>query len=380
MKKRGTKNLLLFSLISIFLLIFNFIIKKQIFIFAESIMAAFMIVVVFLSFILFGYQKDKNTRIKSGLFFQIGQVLVGYFIVIYLLGIYFGFSKIVFSLKPASILNNIFAPIITFVFLEIFRYIIINNNRDKVRNIYLYSILIGLLELSVTTKYLPFGSFEAAYKTIADFIIPIVIKQFAFGYLGYYGGLKPLMLYRVVIVLYTYVVPIHPNFGPALVCMSNILLPLFILMKTNEVIDEENKEKEKITKNNNTFWYIGSTVVIVVLFLFVTGVLPIGMTAIASDSMHPAFDKGSAVITLKVKQEELKKGDIISFYKDNKVIIHRIDSIVEEEGEIRYITKGDANNVADDGYILYDQIKNKIVLSIPLIGYPSLIVGEVFNR
>jgi signal peptidase len=162
--------------------------------------------------------------------------------------------------------------------------------------------------------------------------------------------------------------------------MCNIILPLLILIKTNEVVEEENREKEYITKNNNTLWYIGSTIVLVVLFLFISGVLPIGMTAIASDSMHPAFDKGAAVITLKVKQNDLKKGDIISFYRDDKVIIHRIDSIVEEDGEIRYITKGDANNVADDGYILYDQIKNKIVLSIPLIGYPALIVGEVFNR
>ena len=65
-------------------------------------------------------------------------------------------------------------------------------------------VLIGLLELSVTTKYFYFNNFEAAYKTIADFIVPVVIKQFAFGYLGYYGGLKPLMLYRVIVVLYTY--------------------------------------------------------------------------------------------------------------------------------------------------------------------------------
>ena len=31
--------------------------------------------------------------------------------------------------------------------------------------------------------------------------------------------------------------------------------------------------------------------VLVVVFLFISGVLPIGMTAVASDSMHPAFEK-----------------------------------------------------------------------------------------
>ena len=143
MNKKRIKNLLLISLISIFLLIFNLIVKKRIFIFAESIMAAFMLVVVFLSVVFFGFQKDRNNRVKSDLLLQVGQILSSYFIVIYLLGIYFGYSKIVFSLKPASILNNIFAPIITFVCLEVFRYIIINNNRDKIRNIYFGGILIS---------------------------------------------------------------------------------------------------------------------------------------------------------------------------------------------------------------------------------------------
>lgn len=380
MSKRSIKNLLFISLISIFLLFFNLFVKKQIFIYAESIMAAFMIVVVFLSFILFGYQKDKNNRVKNDLFLLVGQILASYFIIIYLLGIYFGYSKIVFSLKPISILNNLFAPIITFLCLEVFRYIIINNNRDNIKNIYFYSILFGLLELSVSTKYLYFSDFETIYKTLADFILPITIKQFAFGYLGYYAGLKPLMLYRIVIVLYTYVVPIQPDLGPALLCMCNILLPLVILIKTNEFVEEENREKEYITKSSNSLWYIGSCGVLVVMFLFVAGFLPIGMTAIASNSMHPTFDRGAVVLTLKVKQEELKKGDIISFISENKTVVHRIDSIVEEQGEKRYITKGDANNVIDNGYVIYAQVKNKVILSIPLIGYPVLFVGELLNN
>ena len=112
--KKNLKNVFLISLISIFLLIFNISVKSTLFIYAESIMAAFMLVVIFLAVQMFGIQKDKNNRLKGLLFFQVAQILALYFIIIYLSGIYFGYSKIVFSLKPMSILNNTLAPIIIF--------------------------------------------------------------------------------------------------------------------------------------------------------------------------------------------------------------------------------------------------------------------------
>ena len=70
MKKKTIKNIFLISLISIFLLVFNIVVKKYTFIYAESIMAAFMIVIVALSIQLFGFQKDKNNRIKNILFIK----------------------------------------------------------------------------------------------------------------------------------------------------------------------------------------------------------------------------------------------------------------------------------------------------------------------
>ena len=163
--------------------------------------------------------------------------------------------------------------------------------------------------------------------------------------------------------------------------MCNILLPLILLVKSNELIEYEKREKEVLTDNGNgPLFYVGFFGILGSVVLFVSGMLPVGMTAIASNSMSPVFERGSAVLTLKVKEEELKKGDIISFTLGKRVIIHRIDSIVEENGEKRYVTKGDANNVIDDGYVVFDQIKNKVILSIPLVGYPGIFLGELLNN
>lgn len=379
MKKSNIKYIILIALISIFLLVFNFIIKPNIILYAESIMASFMLLIIFLSIQFFGFQKDKSNRVKNNLLIKICQILTIYFIVIYLLGLYFGYSKIVFSLKPVSILNNTFAPIIIFICLEVLRYIIINNSKDNKVKIILIGVIIGLLELSITTRHLDFYNLEVAYKSFADYLIPITIKQIALGMLCYHGGLRAPLLYRVVMILYTYIVPIHPDFSPTLLCVCNIILPVLLMIKTNELTAEEFEERELNTSSSKISTAI-TVVVIGLLMVLISGITPIGITAIASNSMMPTFDKGSAVITLKIKESELKEGDIISFKKNNRQIIHRINSIEVVNDEKRYYTKGDANTAVDDDYITYKDIDNKIVLSIPLIGYPSIMISELFSK
>lgn len=380
MEKKTIKNIFLISLISIFLFAFNFFVKEHLFIYAESIMAAFVIVTFAISVKMFGFQKDRNNHLKKDLLLQVTQILAIYFIAIYTAGIFLGYSKIVFSLKPMSIINNTFAPIITFICLEMFRYVVTNNNRDNKKNIFLYGIIIGLIELSISTKYLYFNNLEAAYKSIADFILPITVTQIALSYLSYYAGLKPTLLYRVIMVLYTYIVPIHPSFNETILCMCNILLPALILIKSNMVVDEANKEVEIVTKNTISFGKIIGTIAVLALVIVVLGITPVGITAIASNSMHPTFSKGAGVITLKTDEKDLKEGDIISFNKGNKTIVHRIDSIEISDNETRYYTKGDANTTIDEGYITYDDIENKIIASVPLIGYPTVMVWEWLSK
>ena len=125
--------------------------------------------------------------------------------------------------------------------------------------------------------------------------------------------------------------------------------------------------------------FIVSSMVFVMVLLLVTGVAPVGIVAIASDSMYPTFTKGYGVLTLKVSQDKLNEGDIISFKKGDRRVIHRIATIEKVDDEVRYYTKGDANNVVDTGYLTYEDIDNKVILSIPLIGYPSIIINDLFS-
>lgn len=88
---------------------------------------------------------------------------------------------------------------------------------------------------------------------------------------------------------------------------------------------------------------------------------------VLTGSMEPTLKVGSIIYYEKIKEEDIKVGDIITFKKNNgSVVSHRVYSI--NNGE--YETKGDANRIKDLESIKYSSImgKNKS-LSIVYLGY-----------
>ena len=80
---------------------------------------------------------------------------------------------------------------------------------------------------------------------------------------------------------------------------------------------------------------------------------------IVSESMEPTIMTGDAIFTKKIKQEDLKVNDIISFRQRNEIITHKIVDIIEEDGIIKYKTKGDNNKNEDKETVTYDKIEGK---------------------
>ena len=67
------------------------------------------------------------------------------------------------------------------------------------------------------------------------------------------------------------------------------------------------------------------------------------------------------VDTRVLSEDSLKVGDVITFYSSSIesgdfTVTHRINQIIEMDGERRYITKGDNNQNVDAGYITYKDI------------------------
>lgn len=78
------------------------------------------------------------------------------------------------------------------------------------------------------------------------------------------------------------------------------------------------------------------------------GVFPM---IVLTDSMYPEIASGDLIICNTLEPEEVREGDVISFFdpmgSGTSVVTHRVLEIVEEDGELSYRTKGDNNNAED---------------------------------
>ena len=68
--------------------------------------------------------------------------------------------------------------------------------------------------------------------------------------------------------------------------------------------------------------------------------------------------------------KEIKAGDIITFgsLNSDNITTHRVKEVINEEGKIKYITQGDANNVQDPSPVPEEVLIGKVVKWIPKLG------------
>ena len=138
------------------------------------------------------------------------------------------------------------------------------------------------------------------------------------------------------------------------------------------------KISNKIKNKKMTKKIIKYIILIALIILFIinlilsfeenTHILGIYMFNIVSESMEPTFYKDDLVVVRKCSEKELKKGDIITFKQEDKTISHRIDGITKEKGELKFITKGDNNEVRDQELVEVQDIYGKVLFSIKDVG------------
>jgi signal peptidase len=70
---------------------------------------------------------------------------------------------------------------------------------------------------------------------------------------------------------------------------------------------------------------------------------------VLSGSMEPTILTGDMVLTKEIAAESIVQNDIITFRADQDVMVtHRVTEVINENGNISFITKGDANVGADN--------------------------------
>jgi len=90
---------------------------------------------------------------------------------------------------------------------------------------------------------------------------------------------------------------------------------------------------------------------------------------ISSRSMEPELKTGSLIVSCPVDTDKIKVEDIITFNnrQGSNRMVHRVIE-VRTESRLEFITKGDANLMADSSPVIADAVLGRVCLHIPGIG------------
>jgi len=123
---------------------------------------------------------------------------------------------------------------------------------------------------------------------------------------------------------------------------------------------------------SKVFYYVTLGLLGLIALLLVVSLIPVPgnyeVMVVRSGSMRPAIKTGGIVVVRPTSNYEV--GDVITFSGERgRPITHRIYDKKTKEGELYYITKGDANENPDQGGITKDKIIGKVLFDLPYLGY-----------
>ncbi|MBE6558855.1 MAG: signal peptidase I [Ruminococcaceae bacterium] len=323
----------------------------------------------------------KKRRIPSLNKYQV-LLIVGvcgmlYIMLYYLLGLHFGMGRRSQSMSWGSFLNGVLPIILSIIASEIIRVVFL---AQKSRFAAATSFVICL-----ATDLLLAGGFQsvAGFNDFMDLVglagLSAVTGNILYHYLAKRYGALPGMLLRLMLALYTVIIPSVPLVPDALKAMGGLLFPLLVYLFVNMLY-----EKKRVThRKTGVLSYIFGGVVVILMISIVMMIscqFKYGILVVGSGSMTGELNVGDAAVFEQYRGQVIQEGDVIVFRSGSTRVIHRVVDINNVGGELRYVTKGDANEDPDIGYRTTSDIVGLVDYKVAYIGYPSIWIRNLFKN
>lgn len=358
------------SLVVFFLLamIFNDIITRQ-------ILAVILLVFMIISRILIKTYK-ANLMNDRQIILLLSGIGVIYVATIYLLGVFVGFYNATIKLGKWSIINYIIPYAVIIISSEVIRKAVLLKDFKYSKLLILVAMVI--LDVILNTNIYNLKTVNDYFTLISFVIFASIANNLLFNYIIInYRNAKAIIVYRLITTLYVYILPIIPNIYMFLESILKMIIPYMVYVilentysKSEKIVSLDQIKKERII--SVIICIISVFIVMLVSCKFKYGVLVIG-----SGSMTGTINKGDIACFEKYDEDEkIETGDIIVFYEDDIKIVHRVVEQRMMGNEMRYYTKGDANQQRDDGYRETKDIIGHVKFKIPYIGYLTLWVND----
>ena len=332
----------------------------------------------------------KRKKIKSHYKDQVKIIMIVlalmYLGIYYATGLYFDLvnSKILFSLNT---LIRIISPLtIIIVATETIRETFLCQDLTipiKSKKINL-SPFITFISMVIIDLLIYNGSYDI--KNLEDLLTIVGYVLFAslssnllFNYVSIRYDKRGIIIYRLIITLFPYIIPVVPQIYTFFESFLKMLYPYIMYVIIEKLFS---KNEFAVSYGDQRKEFIVNTILMIItagLIMLISCQFHYGIMVIGSKSMTGTLNKGDAIIFEKYTTQELQEGNVIIFDYNGMQTIHRIDNIMKVNGEYRYYTKGDANKNMDNGYRTQSDIQGVVNLRIKYLGYPTLWVRSLFE-
>lgn len=371
------KKIISIEVFMIFIMICNFFVP---FLFEDYKYLIFILLVGIFCYFIIGIDKNKNLKSNS-VFKSMLIYLMLFFMIIYLSGLFIGFNRTIYSHTIPNILKNILPTLSVIIVSELLRYTFINKSNNDKSVIVLSYIAFLLLDICIGYYNYDLKITEQIYQFIGICILGGITRNILMTLFCIRTDYTNSIQYRLIMDLYIFIVPIVPALGPYINSIIVIVLPIILCFVTMNNTRKKKLENPIIRKRNDVIFVIVLTILLT-LVLINSGLIKYQTLVIGSNSMKEYLSRGDVVLIEKYnnkEKEKIKKGDVLVFRYDNKIITHRVIKISTKETGRYYVTKGDNNNAKDAGVRSDENVIGVVKQRYKKIGLPSIWINELFK-
>lgn len=251
----------------------------------------------------------------------------------------------------------------------------------------LYASVIGLPALLDPSNLLPLVDY------LGSTFLPTLTESLLASYLALLGGPIASLAYRAPLKTFQWFAPILPDLTWGFKALLGVVPTTLGFIYVNQAVTLRDlrkigmrirmrkpamlKRQEKAERSSLIGWTFVSVIGILMVW-FSTGLLGFYPTVPLSGSMRPTMDVGDLAILVKTRPERIRVGDIIQFWREGEMVMHRVNEIRTEGGRL-FVTKGDANSAPDLDPVFPEQIRGKVITIIPKIGWASIYVKKALS-
>lgn len=300
------------------------------------------------------------------------------------------FGKSPLSFTPAGITINLIVVSSTLLGMELSRGYLTRNLNRKNPTLVVAAITILYTFANVSIFALINIQDPLSYtKFIGEHFLPILTENLLATYLALISGPLASLAYRAPLQAFQWFSPILPDLPWGYAALIGVMAPTIGFIAINMATTQKDltkagiptprmrtpklKKSQKSTKG----WLIISVFLVLAVWTS-SGLFGFYPSIIASGSMTPTIDVGDIAITVSTDTSKIQIGDIIQYWQGQEMNMHRVVEIRQTESGKQFITKGDANNVPDSDPVSADQIRGKLIFSIPKLGWASIALKEFF--